>query len=76
VSHNRGEWRDGLAAELNRLNLEDADSTRLARVFDVHHCIGQYHLYGDALSESVEPYARQLLDRAEEAGAARAQAFA
>ena len=49
---------------------------QLARVFDIHHCIGQYHLYGDGLSESVEGYARGILDRAEDAGAVRAQAFA
>jgi hypothetical protein len=45
-------------------------------VYDIHHCIGQYHLYGDGLAGSVEDYARAILDRAEEAGAARAQAFA
>ena len=76
VSHYQGAWRDGLAAELDRLASEDAGPTQLARMFDFHHCIGQYHLYGDGLSDSVEPYARRLLDRAEEAGAVRAQAFA
>jgi len=45
-------------------------------VFDIHHCIGQYHLYGDGLSESVEGYARKMLDQAEAAGAVRAQSFA
>ncbi len=76
VSHCTGDWRHGLAAEFSRLTAEGDDSTGLARVFDIHHCIGQYHLYGDALSDSVESYARELLDRAEQAGAARAQAFA
>jgi DNA-binding SARP family transcriptional activator len=76
VSHFTGEWREGVAAELERLASEDADDGQLARVFDIHHCIGQYHLYGDGLAESVEDYARRLIARAEEAGAARAQAFA
>lgn len=76
VSHFRGEWRDGLEAELERLATGETGTVDLARVFDIHHCIGQYHLYGDALSGSVEGYARRILDRAEDAGAVRAQAFA
>jgi tetratricopeptide (TPR) repeat protein len=75
VSHFKGEWREGLASEFERL-AADAGSAQLARVFDIHHCIGQYHLYGDGLTDSVEGYARTILDRAEEAGAVRAQAFA
>jgi DNA-binding SARP family transcriptional activator len=74
VSHFQGRWRDGLTAELERLTTED--SSQLARVYDIHHCIGQYHLYGDGLSDSVEAYARAVLERAEDAGAMRAQAFA
>lgn len=76
VSHFRGEWREGLASELERLAADDVGSAELARVFDIHHCIGQYHLYGDGLADSVEGYARAILDRAEDAGAVRAQAFA
>jgi DNA-binding SARP family transcriptional activator len=75
VSHFEGEWRDGLESELERLAASEGDA-QLARVLDIHHCIGQYHLYGDGLFESVEGYARRILDRAEEAGAVRAQAFA
>ncbi len=75
VSHFEGEWREGLESELERLATSEGDG-QLARVFDIHHCIGQYHLYGDALFESVEGYARRILDRAEEVGAIRAQAFA
>jgi DNA-binding SARP family transcriptional activator len=75
VSHFEGEWREGLESELERL-AASAGEGELARVFDLHHCIGQYHLYGDGLFESVEGYARRILDRAEEAGAVRAQAFA
>ena len=48
----------------------------LARVFDIHHCIGQYHLYGDALAGDVEDYARETLALAERNDVARAQAFA
>lgn len=76
VSHYQGEWREGLASEFERLAADDTGSAQLTRVFDIHHCIGQYHLYGDGLADSVEDYARTILDRAEEAGAVRAQAFA
>jgi DNA-binding SARP family transcriptional activator len=76
VSHLRGDWRGGLESELGRLASEGIDSAQLARVFDIHHCIGQYHLYGDGLAGSVEGYARRILDRAEHLDAARAQAFA
>jgi tetratricopeptide (TPR) repeat protein len=58
------------------MSAEDLGPAQLARVLDIHCCIGKYHLYGDGLADSVEDYARRLLDRAEEAGAARAQAFA
>ena len=75
VSHFRGEWREGLESELEHLATEDVGPEQLARVFDIHHCIGQYHLYGDDLAGSVEEYARRILDRAEETGAVRAQAF-
>jgi DNA-binding SARP family transcriptional activator len=76
VSHFKGQWREGLESELERMAADDTDAAQLARVFDIHHCIGQYHLYGDGLSDSVEQHARRLLDRAEDAGAVRAQAFA
>jgi tetratricopeptide (TPR) repeat protein len=76
VSHFEGEWREGLESELERLAAGGSDGAQLARVFDIHHCIGQYHLYGDDLSGSVEGYARRILDRAEDTGAVRAQAFA
>jgi DNA-binding SARP family transcriptional activator len=76
VCHFRGAWPGGLSDEIDRLGrLPDADSD-LARVFDIHHCIGQYHLYGDGLWEHVEDYARETLDRAGRLGAVRAQAFA
>jgi DNA-binding SARP family transcriptional activator len=75
VSHFEGKWREGLESELERLASGEREG-ELARVFDIHHCIGQYHLYGDGLSESVEGYARRILDQAEAAGAVRAQAFA
>jgi DNA-binding SARP family transcriptional activator len=76
VCHFLGAWPGGLTQEIERLGrLPDADSD-LSRVFDIHHCIGQYHLYGDGLWEHVEGYARQTLDRAVALGAVRAQAFA
>ena len=76
VSHLSGRWREGLESELERITADGAGSAQLARVFDIHCCIGQYHLYEDRLAGSVEDYARRTLDRAEEAGAVRAQAFA
>jgi DNA-binding SARP family transcriptional activator len=76
VCHFRGAWPGGLSEEIDRLGrLPDAD-TALAGVYDIHHCIGQYHLYGDGLWEHVEGYARETLDRAGRLGAVRAQAFA
>jgi len=76
VCHFRGAWPGGLSEEIDRLGrLPDADSS-LAGVYDFHHCIGQYHLYGDELWEGVEGYARETLDRAVKLGAVRAQAFA
>ena len=76
ISHLRGDWRHGFQHEIERLSADGNGSTALARVFDIHHCIGQYHLYGDALFASVEDYARRTLALAEEAEAVRAQAFA
>jgi hypothetical protein len=76
VSHFRGDWRHGLEVEIGRSADGGADGAALARVFDIHHCIGQYHLYGDGLGDDVEPYARRVLALAEHAEAVRAQAFA
>jgi DNA-binding SARP family transcriptional activator len=73
VSHMRGDWRQGLQLELER----GGDRAALpSRVFEIHHCIGQYHLYGDGLSDGVEDYARRILTLAEQAGAVHGQAFA
>jgi len=76
VSHLRGDWRQGLQLEIERLAAEGERSGQVARVFDIHHCIGQYHLYGDGLADDVEDYARRTLALAEQAEAVRAQAFA
>jgi DNA-binding SARP family transcriptional activator len=76
VSHLRGDWRRGLQLEIQRPAVETTRGASLARVFDIHHCIGQYHLYGDALAADVEQYARRTLALAVEAEAVRAQAFA
>jgi DNA-binding SARP family transcriptional activator len=73
ISHMRGDWRRGLQLEIGRAS---AGAPALDRVFDIHHCIGQYHLYGDALAADVEDYARETLTLAERNDAARAQAFA
>jgi len=74
VSHMQGDWRRGLELEIERLH--DDGAALPARVFDIHHCIGQYHLYGDGLSDGVEEYARRVLALAEQSEAVRAQAFA
>jgi DNA-binding SARP family transcriptional activator len=76
VSHFQGQWREGLTSELARLASGESGVGPLARVYDIHHCIGQYHLYGDGLHDSVEMYARRILDQAEASGMVRAQAFA
>jgi DNA-binding SARP family transcriptional activator len=76
VSHLRGDWRRGLQLEIERRDAGDVDTAELARVYDIHHCIGQYHLYGDELADGVEQYARRILALAERAEAVRAQAFA
>ena len=76
VSHLRGDWRHGLQIELERLASDSGRSSPLVRVFDIHHCIGQYHLYGDELADGVEDYAHRLLSLAEKAEAVPAQAFA
>ena len=76
VSHLRGDWRHGLQLEIARSGADETGQTALARVYDIHHCIGQYHLYGDELAGGVEEYARRILELAERAEAVRAQAFA
>jgi DNA-binding transcriptional activator of the SARP family len=75
VFHMRGAWRSGLHVEIDRVASRADTDVQLARVFDIHHCIGQYHLYGDGLSRSVEDYARRTLDLAIARNARRAQAF-
>jgi hypothetical protein len=69
----RGDWRRGLQLEIER---SSTAAPSLGRVFDIHHCIGQYHLYGDGLAADVEDYARETLALAERMDAVRAQAFA
>jgi DNA-binding SARP family transcriptional activator len=76
ISHLRGDWRRGLQLEIERAAVGAAAEPALARVFDIHHCIGEYHLYGDELAEDVEDYARRMLVLAERSEAVRAQAFA
>jgi hypothetical protein len=75
ISHLRGDWRRGLELEIER-TAGTGSEPALARVFDIHHCIGQYHLYGDGLADDVEDYARRTLTLAERNEAVRAQAFA
>ncbi|MEV5974694.1 BTAD domain-containing putative transcriptional regulator [Streptomyces sp. NPDC051921] len=76
VCHHRGAWREGLRLEIERFGAAADTEARLARIFDIHCCIGEYHLYGDGLSDTVERYARDTLDLAVSRGARRAQAFA
>jgi len=75
VFHFSGEWKQGLHFELQRLGTA-ADDLQLARIFDIHHCVGEYHLYGDSSFEGIEEYARSTLELADRMGARRAQAFA
>jgi len=76
VHHFGGRWQEGLHVEIERLGTAADTDQQLARVFDIHHCIGEYHLYGDELFEGVEEYARRTLDLATRSRARRAQAFA
>ncbi|GAA0659193.1 hypothetical protein GCM10010193_07490 [Kitasatospora atroaurantiaca] len=75
VHHMRGAWREGLRSEIERIGAGADGDERLARIFDIHCCIGEYHLYGDGLNDSVEDYARRTLDLAITHGARRAEAF-
>jgi DNA-binding SARP family transcriptional activator len=75
VFHFSGEWRRGLHFEIQRLGAA-ADNLQLARIFDIHHCVGEYHLYGDTSFEGIEEYARSTLELAGRMDARRAQAFA
>ncbi len=75
ISHLRGDWRRGLELEIARSG-ERLDADTFTRAFDVHQCVGQFHLYSDELGPGVGRYARRLLDRATEAGIVRLQAFA
>ncbi|GAB2816997.1 BTAD domain-containing putative transcriptional regulator [Lentzea nigeriaca] len=74
--HYRGAWREGLHAEIERLGTRAEVEPRLARIFEMHCCIGQYHLYGDGLRDSVEDYARTTLALAIDKHARHAEAFA
>ena len=76
VLHIRGAWREGVHAEIQRLEIGVETDSGLATVSEIHCCIGQYHLYGDGLSDSVEDYARRTLDLATAHRARRAEAFA
>ncbi|GAA2332520.1 BTAD domain-containing putative transcriptional regulator [Dactylosporangium salmoneum] len=75
VSHVRGDWRRGLDAELRRAGGQ-LDTDTFVGPFDIHQCIGQFHLYSDELSRDVEQYARTTLAHASDAGVVRVQAFA
>lgn len=75
VCHYRGVWRDDLLVQVSRLDTAIDDGV-LAGVFDLHHCIGQFHLYGDGLADGVEEYARHLLEVAGRRSARRMEAFA
>lgn len=74
-AHSRGEWKRWLHLEIERLGPR-LDDPRLERVFDVHTCLGEYHLYGDTSFEAIEDHARRTLQMAERMGARRAQAVA
>jgi DNA-binding SARP family transcriptional activator len=75
--HFRGTWQDGLHLEIERLGSTlDAGEAHLAHVVDMHHCLGQQHLYRDRSRAEVEAYARRTVDLAVRAGARRVEAFA
>lgn len=76
ICHMRGAWRPGVQAEIERLGDAGNEDPRLGRIFEFHCCIGEYHLYGDGLCETVEDYARGTLALAIDRRARHAQAFA
>ncbi|MFI6848078.1 BTAD domain-containing putative transcriptional regulator [Kitasatospora sp. NPDC050467] len=76
VHHLRGDWPEVLRSEIDRFGAAADEDARLARIFDIHCCLSQYHLYGDGLGDSVEEYARHTVDLAIARGARRAEAFA
>jgi DNA-binding SARP family transcriptional activator len=75
ISHMRGDWREGLQAQVRRLSGTDLGG-RVSRYLEINHCAGQYQLYGDALAGDVGDYARQTLALAERSDAVAVQAFA
>jgi DNA-binding SARP family transcriptional activator len=74
--HFRGTWKEGLHLEIEGLGTALDEEAHLAHVVDMHHCLGQQHLYRDRSREEVEGYARHTIGLAERAGARRAEAFA
>jgi tetratricopeptide (TPR) repeat protein len=76
VFHSSGEWKKGLAIEVEHLGAAADVDPRLGLLFDAHACLGEYHLYGDTSFEAIEAYANQTLELATRAGAQRAQALA
>lgn len=74
VCHYRGVWREDLLQQVSRLGAA-IDTGVLPVVFDLHHCIGQFHLYGDGLADDVEQYARHMLEVAGRRSARRMEAF-
>jgi tetratricopeptide (TPR) repeat protein len=73
--HFKGSWQRGLHLEIERLGTALDTDTYLAHVVDMHHCLGQQHLYQDRSRDQVEGYARRTIDIAARAGARRAEAF-
>lgn len=80
--HTLGSWREGLRSEVDGPTA--APDAPPAGFTALHHCLGQYELYGDGPgdgsgdgpADGIEEYARQLLDLAGARGARRAEAFA
>lgn len=76
VLHSSGEWKEGLQIEIEHIGVAADTDTGLGLLFDVHMCLGEYHLYGDVSFDAVESYARHTLELARGVGARRAQALA
>ncbi|HEU5315316.1 MAG TPA: AAA family ATPase [Chloroflexota bacterium] len=76
VFHSSGEWKRGLAIEVEHLGAAADADPRLGLLFDAHACLGEYHLYGGTSFEAIEAYANHTLELATRAGAQRAQALA
>jgi tetratricopeptide (TPR) repeat protein len=74
VAHAQGSWHEVFRAEFVE-SLRDRP-TLAPYVLDAHLCLAEFSLDGPSGHEEIEPFARSLLDIANDAGSVRGQAMA